>query len=452
MFPSRSLAILGVLLIAASSPSHAADAQAENALVVHDCSYGDVHQFAAAACRATLENTGAAPLALTIVPIQPGTTAEPAKLKLQPHAHADIDLHAPVENIGGTIIWTYRIDGAGKEPAFVHAEGFVASVLDNPRPAIAFDTIDPAAAPVTKSIAFTSSPHPGLRVTKILSAASFLHARIDKDGKELVAEIGPDAPWGTVDELVKVAVDTPVQKEIWVQVTGEVQGEIGPRKNPFWLGGIPWGQRGDVKVPLIDQKGRDFKIGAVTSRDLAAAYDSEPCDPPSSGCRNLLVRISDSQVAGLFKVQLDVAFADRPNHLNLGLWGVLGDRPRPGQENEIPSSPKPLPIESPASGEPPPPLKVQPDPPGEGPLLKWTIANQSSVHGYQVYRGESADGPFALMAPGLIQILDNANGPVAYRWRDTSAVKGQTYWYYIAVIYNNGERRALSTPQKTVAK
>jgi hypothetical protein len=117
----------------------------------------------------------------------------------------------------------------------------------------------------------------------------------------------------------------------------------------------------------------------------------------------------------------------------------------------MPLGPKPLPL-APVSNEPPPPLKVQPDPPGEGPLLKWTIANQSSVHGYEVFRGESVSGPFTLMDPNLIAPLDNGKGPVAYRWRDTSAIKGQTYWYYIAVVYKNGDRRALSGPQKAVAK
>jgi hypothetical protein len=206
-----------------------------------------------------------------------------------------------------------------------------------------------------------------------------------------------------------------------------------------------------VKVPLIDQSGRDFKIANVTSKDLAATYDNVPCDPPAAGCRNLLVRISDSQAPGMFKVLLDIAFADRRNHLHLGLWGILGERPRSGQESEMPLGPKPLPL-APVSNEPPPPLKVQPDPPGEGPLLKWTIANQSSVHGYEVFRGESVSGPFTLMDPNLIAPLDNGKGPVAYRWRDTSAIKGQTYWYYIAVVYKNGDRRALSGPQKAVAK
>jgi len=452
MLSCRSVAMLGALLSLISIATHAAAGEsAASVLTVQDCSYGDVYQFAPAGCRATLQNTGAKPLVLTIVPVQPGTTAQPDKMTLQPHAKADVDLHVLTDNIAGTIAWTYRIEGAGAEPVFAHASGFIASVLDDPRPVISFDSVDLSKPPGPKSLAFTSSPYPNLRITKIISAADFLHARIGKDDKELVVELSPDAPWGTIEEFVKVAVDTPVQKEVWVQVAGEVQGEIGPQKNPFWLSGIPWGQRGEQKVPLIDQNGRDFKIASVTSKDLAATYDSAPCEPAAAGCRDLLIRIADSQPAGLFKVQLDVAFADRKNHLHLGVWGILGERPQPGKESETPSGPKPLPV-TPASTEPPPPLKVQPDPPGEGPLLKWTIANQKSVHGYQVFRGDSANGPFAVMKPELIEILDNGSGPVAYRWRDATAVKGNTYWYYIAVVYKSGDRRALSGPQKTVAK
>lgn len=447
------VALAGFLLLIVSMASYAAPGEiGARGLSVKDCSYGDVRQFAAASCRAILENSGDKPLTLMIVPVQPYTSAEPDKLTLQPRAKADVVLHALTDNIAGTITWTYRIDGAGgTEPVFAHAAGFVESVLDDPRPSIGFETVDPSAAPLTKSISFASSPYPNLRIAKILSASDYLHARIANDGKDLAIEIGPDAPWGTIDEFVKVAVDPPVQKQVWVQVSADVRGEIGPKKNPFWLSGIPWGHWGEVKVPLIDEKGRDFRIAAVTSKDLAATYDNAPCDPPAAGCRNLLVRIADTQTPGFFKVQLDVAFADRPNHLHLGLWGILGGRPVPGHEGETPSGPKPLPI-TPLSTGPQPPLKVQPDPPGDGPLLKWTIANQASVHGYQVFRGESESGPFQLMNPGLIELLDNGSGPVAYRWRDTSAVNGQTYWYYIAVVYNSGERRALSGPQKTAAK
>jgi hypothetical protein len=136
------------------------------------------------------------------------------------------------------------------------------------------------------------------------------------------------------------------------------------------------------------------------------------------------------------------------------VWGVLGERPKPG-EAAIPPKITKIPVPTSQGSDLVsviPPLKVEPDPPGAGPLLKWTIGEQTSVHGYQILRGNSASGPFQLMEPHVIPKIDNGKGPVAYRWRDTSAVKGRTYWYYIAVLYTSGDRRPLSAPQETVAK
>src|SRR5690242_16266897 len=102
MISRRSIALLGAFLLMVSFAAHPATGDApENALVVQDCSYGDAYQFAPASCRATLENVSAKALSLTIVPVQPGTSAEPDKLTLQPHAKADVELHALTDNVAG---------------------------------------------------------------------------------------------------------------------------------------------------------------------------------------------------------------------------------------------------------------------------------------------------------------------------------------------------------------
>ena len=427
---------------------------ADDPLVVSDCSYGDVYQFAPAGCTASLENSGAAPLTLSITPVQPGTTVEPSKLVLAPHARANVSLHVLTDNIAGAITWTYRIEGAGDEPHFVRASGFVSSVLDVGHPHISFGSMDPATLPIMHTIALASSLDPKMRVTKIGSTPPMLHALIGADAKSLTVEIGPDAPWGSFDDMIKLAIDSAHQKQVWVQVDGNVIGDVGPAKEPTWLGEIVWQPKRTLTVQLIDRDGRDFSIGAITSNDFAATYDNAPCEPARAGCRNLLVHVSDSQPAGLFKSHLDVALPDRKKHLLVGIWGVLGEKPQPGQAAVPPAITK---IPVPASqGDDSvmalPPLKVQPDPPGTGPLLKWTISQQQSVHGFQVFRGDSADGPFELMEPHIVPTLDNGKGPVAYRWRDANAVKGRTYWYYIAVLYSSGDRRPLSAPQQTLAK
>jgi hypothetical protein len=426
---------------------------ADGLLTIRDCNYGDVYQFSSAGCTASLQNNGDKPLVLSIIAVQSGNTVEPDKLTLAPHAHADVVTHVRTDNVAGEITWSFRIEGEGKDPHFLRAHGFIMSVLDEAHPKIEFGPIDPAKTSVTKSVAFLSSVDHGVRIKKILSSPEFLHTKIGDDSKALISEIDATAPWGPFDETVKVAVDTPLQREVWVEVNGKVEGDIGPKENPFWLGDVPWQAKRTLTVPLTDREGRDFKIGSVTSKEFKATYDSTNCDPAQAGCRILLIHVADSQPAGFFKNELDVALPDRNKHLTLTLWGVFGEKPRPG---ETPAPMRMTKVQIPDPNAKPdgdaPPMKVQPDPPGTGPLLKWVIAHQDSVRGYQVFRGDSPDGAFELMNAEIIPTLENGSGSVAYRWRDTKAVQGQTYWYYIAVLYKSGDRRALSGPQKTVAK
>jgi hypothetical protein len=208
-----------------------------------------------------------------------------------------------------------------------------------------------------------------------------------------------------------------------------------------------------LTIPLIDRDGHAFSIGTVTSRDFAATYSSAPCEPDRDGCLQILARVADSQPAGFFKSTLDVELPDRHKHVLVPIWGVLGELPKPGEAPVVPTMQKlPVPASTGDVGITAiPPTRVQPDPPGSGPLLKWTAGQQDAVYGYQVLRGDSPEGPFALMQPHVIRKIDNGRGSVSYRWRDTSAENGKAYWYYIAVLYVSGDRKPLSTPRKAIA-
>lgn len=450
-FISISMIRIATLLVAASPIAVSA---ADDSLIVKNCSYGDTYQFAPAGCVASIENRGPTAMPLSITPVQDGNTVEPSKLTLAPHQSKDVSLRVLTENIAGGVTWTYRVDGAKIEPLFLRATGFVSSVLDVAHPEINFGAIDPAALPVIRTIPLTSSLDPRIKVTQVLSSPSFVHALIGADAKSLSIELGRDAPWGALDGMVKLALNHAQQKQVWVHVNANVSGDVAPIDSPYWVGELVWGGKSSLTVPLIDRDGHDFSIGAVTSADFAAIYDSALCAPARPGCRNLLIHVSDLQPTGLFKSNIDVELPDRKKHLKVAIWGVLGERPKPGEAAVPPAITKiPIPKALAEDGVTAmPPLKVQRDPAGAGPLLKWTIGQQQSVHGYQVLRGNSAGGPFDLMEPHVIPALENGKGPVAYRWRDVTAVKGQTYWYYVAVIYSSGDRRPLSAPQMTVAK
>jgi hypothetical protein len=89
-------------------------------------------------------------------------------------------------------------------------------------------------------------------------------------------------------------------------------------------------------------------------------------------------------------------------------------------------------------------------PPGTGPLLKWSTATEDSVHGYQIFRSDSADGPFVLQNAKTLLVHPDTGS--IYQWRDPNAESGKAYWYYIGVVYKNGKKENLSSPQRTVAK
>src|SRR5690606_22309160 len=94
----------------------------------------------------------------------------------------------------------------------------------------------------------------------------------------------------------------------------------------------------------------------------------------------------------------------------------------------------------------PVPLEM-PTPAGHGPLLTWSAANEYGVFGYEVYRAESASGPFRRMTENFILRLDeSATVGSVYRWRDTSAKSNLTYYYYVGLVFEDGRRREFTAP------
>ena len=92
-------------------------------------------------------------------------------------------------------------------------------------------------------------------------------------------------------------------------------------------------------------------------------------------------------------------------------------------------------------------------PPGNGPLLRWSVANEKPIYGYLIYRADREDGPYVRINESIVRAERAATGTVGkYAWRDNSAESGKTYWYSIGTIRNDGAREDLTSKQKVVAK
>jgi hypothetical protein len=78
-----------------------------------------------------------------------------------------------------------------------------------------------------------------------------------------------------------------------------------------------------------------------------------------------------------------------------------------------------------------PKAKAQPTqmktPEGAGPLLKWQVANEYDIYGYEIYRSDSENGNFHRISDKIIERLEgDQEVGSSYQWRDNTAATGKT--------------------------
>jgi hypothetical protein len=341
----------------------------------------------------------------------------------------------------------------------------VTSVLDDARPAFNFGVVDLSAPPKPQHLELTSHDVANFRIEKVLSAPDYVDASVGADGRSLDTKVRADAPWGFRIGYIKLATNTPVQKEVWVGVQADLHGAVVASSNPLNVGLMRTGSRNEQLIRLTRKDGKAFRVGKVAVEGFKAASDVLPCVPAKPGCQLLKLTIADDQTLGTIKGDVDVAFPDDGKSMRIAVWGLLIDKDT--QIEKLDSADLAKSAKGGAGATSAAASKVdiknaikevvaaaeEADPPGKGPLLKWTVANEDLIHGYQIFRGPDEAGPFLLLTKDMLARKSTPTNPNAvYKWRDNSAEAGKTYWYYIGMVYNDGRKQQLTGPQKVVAK
>ena len=70
--------------------------------------------------------------------------------------------------------------------------------------------------------------------------------------------------------------------------------------------------------------------------------------------------------------------------------------------------------------------------------LRWSTATETDNFGYDVYRGESEDGPFKRLNPDPIPGAGTTDEPSSYEFIDDDIDPYKTYWYYLESISLSG--------------
>jgi hypothetical protein len=106
----------------------------------------------------------------------------------------------------------------------------------------------------------------------------------------------------------------------------------------------------------------------------------------------------------------------------------------------------------------PPPQAASPAPaasPSPGPLantLKWSTASEVENFGYDVYRADTADGPWVRINAKPIAGAGTLDEPSYYQYADTDIDPTRTYFYYVESISLKGVREKFTPVIKAPPK
>jgi hypothetical protein len=434
-------------------------------LVAENCEFGEVYAFSKATCEIPLENTGDTPIRVSdVIPLNALDSSDARNLSVAAHSRAYVSVHINAENASGNTKRTFRIRYGDHDEVRASAYGFALSALDQAAPEVDFGAVN-VEQPSVKTLELTSHDVADFHILKIIEKPKWLDVSVSPGGRAVHMRIRPDAPWGLHGDLIKVAINTPRQDQAWILVKADVHGNIVPSANPIDLGLLRNNQHNEFRIRLAGRDDKPVKVGKTRLENLEGEVNVLPCLPDHEACRMLQVTISPKQTLGTIKANLWVDLPEEKQKLQIALRGLLVD------EDFQVKTLDPNSLQAPAAGDSQQASSNQsasvdlskainsavqqgsnPPPPGNGPLLKWTVANGQLIHGFQFFRAESEDGPFVLQNAKTLPAQAEGNEAVLYQWRDNSAQTGKTYWYYIGIVNKNGTKQQLSQPQKVVAK
>ena len=436
-------------------------------LVASDCDFGELRPFASYECSFQITNSGKSTLRLKFEPIDPVDVIEPREIAIDSGqsvvAHAKLQLG----NSSGEVTRQFKIiqEHAETTRQFLNAKGFVNSLFDQPRPEVNFDKTQSSD---DKTFLVNARGLSDITVKEILESPDFADVRIEGDRRTLRLALKASAPFGKSEGTIKLALNSKEQGQYWINTSAFVSSDIAPPENPAWFGIVPWSESRVVRIPLVNKSGKDFKVGQVElEKNLLGNVAIGSCSPDKSGCKEIDLTLSESMGPGLVRGTMLVNLPELDKTLSVKVWGFLKTNPSIAKNSaadidhagpdaqsapwdtsyatsSVAAAPK---VSAPSAGTgPAPPL------PGEGPLLRWAVTSDDGVHGYEIFRSTSVDGPFVLMTNKTIPAVGVRDSRADYQWRDNSAEHGEAYWYYVGFVYKDGRKQQLSGAQKVIAK
>lgn len=462
----RIVNFVAVLLVAMFASLGAASAQgpaaASNAIDFSGVDFGESHPFAKVHTHVEGLNVAGRELEIDrVVASQAGIASVDFKpVSVPAGASFSMDIEVSLNGDVGGVSHHFDVYAKGQsEPVdgfSVH--GFVDWLVSPEGTDIQFGVVE-LSKPVHRVIPIEVRPGASVKLLEIENSSDYFSAKVVEDGKALELKSKADAPWSTFDETLLVKTDNALQPKVAFRLRGQMRGAVVPSSDPLDFGVLREGQGAELALVLNDASGKPLKIGKVVANSRATIETRiEDCVPGDPSCQLLKVTYPPMQLRGVTGGVLEIELPSykRKLYVRFGALGIGKNTKIMDLAEELNKAGKAEPSVSSALQQAMKqlvsPLEMS-RPEGNGPLLTWKAAHENGVYGYEVYRADSQRGPFQRVSSGIIPRLDKSGelGSI-YRWRDGNAKSGNSYWYYVNLVMQNGDKRSFTSPQKVLAK
>lgn len=436
-------------------------------LTVSYCDAGEHYQFETVACPIELYNTGDKPIRVSKGEARFPWDSVDADVVVPPKGKAYANAKVDTRNDEGMTRRAFRFstDEPGHPTRGSDVRIMILSVLDQPKPRLDYGAVRLEEKLPELSLQLSSREAKDFRILAVESAPEWVDAKVDDDGRTLRAKLRSNAPWGLIqhDHFIKLKTNAPQQQHAWVAVEANVLGDVVPNGNPVELGLMRNAGKHEFMVRLSSRSGKAFEVGKLEINGLSGKASKAPCAPAHPDCAMVKLDISNDQRLGKLEGRLNVELKDLGKTLPIDLVGFLVDSKtkihdmdelvkQSGQQEQSTAAVagNKLDLGKAIEGS---VKKEEPAPSGNGPLLRWSVANQTPIYGYIIYRAQNENGPFLRVNKEIIRTVGSGTDDSgSYQWRDNSAESGKTYWYQIGILNRTGDRQNLTGAQKVVAK
>ncbi|MBL8299081.1 MAG: hypothetical protein JNN30_12150 [Rhodanobacteraceae bacterium] len=419
---------------------------------------GPVYQFQKARSHFTIVNDTDSELRGVVVKaLRPTDRVLTAPASVAARGNAVVDVEIDSQSGLGARGHSFQIEYEGaKTPALARISFYGLSVVNNPQRVLDFETVKAGESPAIPYRLETDDPQ--LRIAAVKEAPDFVDAMIDKDGRGLVVRHRDKSTWGKLSGVLKIQLESAVQKEAWIPVQSEVRGDVMPSTTNFSLGVARIGQENEY-ILQYRSEGKPFTLDKAVLERIAGTTKIENCVGDEKYCQQVRLLIDGNQPSGQLNGSLRVRVVEYDRDIVVPTGGLLVTKEVKikSLDEELAKSAKaglankPQPslngaLKSMSAAEKPVEAVV---PPGNGPLLRWAVDNEELIYGYGIYRADSERGEYARQGEIVRRSAVFKPGVTSkYAIRDTQATVGKEYWYRIAAFYADGKREFLTAPQR----